>query len=94
MSLVRPPARADYAANLRAALKGRGLSCAEAARQLGTNERVVRRWRNGETEPRPEARHELASLLSLDVAWFYKARTRDELAAIGHGHFETIEAAA
>lgn len=94
MSSSATASRVLYAANLRAALAGRCLSCAEAARRLGTNERVVRRWRNGEVEPRPEARDQLATLLDLDRDWFLKARSARDLAEVARGNFEPLGAAA
>lgn len=86
--------RIVYADNLRAALKGRGLSCATAARKLATHEKTVRRWRNGEVEPRPEARVEIARLLDLELSWFYEERSDRELVAISHGTFEPVGAPA
>lgn len=93
MSSPTSSLRDSFAANLKAALRGRRLSCAEVARRLDTNERVVRRWRNGETHPRTETVTELAYLLGLPEGWFYVARDDRELADLAAGRVPAGEPA-
>lgn len=74
--------KSRMAVNIAAAIERSGLSAAEVARQAGSHERAVRRWRNGEVTPSQKNLARLATVLGVsDVTWFYLPHEDEPVAA-------------
>lgn len=71
MSRQQPDMKRRIAANICRVLDERQLSAAEVARQIGANEKTVRRWRDAEVTPSQSNLAELAMFLGVDLTSFY-----------------------
>jgi len=69
--------KSRIAFNIDAAMRAKEMTSAELARQLGLNEKTIRRWRNGEVTPGLERLAQLGFRLACDPMDFYREPERD-----------------
>lgn len=70
----QPDIKSRIAENIARALDDSELSIAEIARRMGkkTNEKTIRRWRDGEATPGPDTLARFGSVVGRpDHTWFY-----------------------